>query len=305
MGASFIGNRLDFPHTIGSGYMQVIELPDGMEALVSDLLLHEDILLERKKESSEQYTLICEELSRVKEFTIRIGSDITTVSDERTAGMYLTGFMHGVSYFLSKGTRLRGIRVLLSPFWMKKYLHMQEKQDVLVRYIGLKTRGVWNRTMDNEALHLIDEILSAEEGTRPLLYIQVRVLRLLEKFFNWLDDQSASIPESREISREDISRLIAAEKELLNDFSIPAPTITTLSKHAAMSESKFKKIFKTVYGLPVYQYFQDHRMERARNLLLSGNYSVSEVGYAVGYANLSNFSTAFRKKYNKLPSEVR
>ena len=72
----------------------------------------------------------------------------------------------------------------------------------------------------------------------------------------------------------------------------------------AMSDSKLKKIFKMVYGLPIYEYFQKHRMQRARLMLLSGSYSIKDVGYTLGYSNLSNFTLAFKKEFNKLPSEI-
>jgi AraC-like DNA-binding protein len=82
------------------------------------------------------------------------------------------------------------------------------------------------------------------------------------------------------------------------------PTIKELSRVAAMSESKLKKVFKTVFGLPIYEYFQRHRMQKAKIMLMSGNYSIKDVGYSLGYANLSNFTLAFKKEFGKLPSNL-
>ncbi len=65
-----------------------------------------------------------------------------------------------------------------------------------------------------------------------------------------------------------------------------------------------KKIFKAVYGLPPYEYFQKHRMQKAMQLLMTGNYAIKDVGYTLGYANLSNFTLAFKKEFNKLPSDI-
>jgi AraC-like DNA-binding protein len=86
--------------------------------------------------------------------------------------------------------------------------------------------------------------------------------------------------------------------------TILPPTIKELAREAAMSESKLKKIFKTVYGLPPYEYYQRQRMEKARLMLLSGNYSVKDIGYTLGYANLSNFTLAFKKVFGKVPSQL-
>jgi AraC-like DNA-binding protein len=45
-------------------------------------------------------------------------------------------------------------------------------------------------------------------------------------------------------------------------------------------------------------------MQKARSLLLTGQYTVKEVGLQLGYTNLSNFSLAFKKEFGILPSHV-
>ena len=58
------------------------------------------------------------------------------------------------------------------------------------------------------------------------------------------------------------------------------------------------------YGLPPYEYLQKQRMQKAKMMLLSGNFSIKDVGYTLGYSNLSNFTLAFKKEFGQLPSEV-
>jgi AraC-like DNA-binding protein len=45
-------------------------------------------------------------------------------------------------------------------------------------------------------------------------------------------------------------------------------------------------------------------MGKARDLLLSGEFTVKEVGYKLGYQNLSNFANAFKKEFGVLPSAL-
>ena len=94
------------------------------------------------------------------------------------------------------------------------------------------------------------------------------------------------------------------EKELLKDFTSEPPGIVKLARMAAMSPSKLKSSFKEIYGLPVYQFFQKHRMNKAKSMLLSKKYNVRQVGVEVGYSNLSNFAKAFRKSFDQLPSDL-
>ena len=45
-------------------------------------------------------------------------------------------------------------------------------------------------------------------------------------------------------------------------------------------------------------------MQKARIMLLTGEHSIKDVGYTLGYANLSNFTLAFKKEFKMLPSDL-
>jgi AraC-like DNA-binding protein len=106
------------------------------------------------------------------------------------------------------------------------------------------------------------------------------------------------------LSPDDINRVMNIESILTKDIFQPAPSIQQLSKMAAISESKLKKDFKTMYGFPIYEYYQKARMQAARDKLLTGKYSVKEVAMELGYSNLSNFTIAFKKEFGLLPSQL-
>jgi AraC-like DNA-binding protein len=185
---------------------------------------------------------------------------------------------------------------------MRQYLHIGEKDDILEQYIRLKTAGIWQKPIDIDTRTIVHELLSDQQHT--LLYYQNRMLRLVEIFFNWLYHEMHQHPGTKPLSRSDILAARKIESLLTTDITILPPTIREMSRQFAMSESKLKKVFKTVFGLPPYEYYQKHRMLKARQLLLSGNFSIKDVGYTLGYSNLSNFTLAFKKEFGKLPSEV-
>ena len=45
-------------------------------------------------------------------------------------------------------------------------------------------------------------------------------------------------------------------------------------------------------------------MLKAKQLIASKKFSIKEVGTQLGFKNLSNFTLAFKKQFNKLPSEL-
>jgi AraC-like DNA-binding protein len=304
LGTAIVDNTVHIPETTGTGYMKLIELPDGVEALISRFRLKHDMLLERKKDNTEYYTFCCEEIVDVKGFSITIEADTYQSENNDHSALYLTSFLYDVGYFLQRDAQVNSLRVLLHPEWLKKYLAFDKDQDVLQQYLDLKTAGVLYRKMDAETRHLFTEILKEDAEGQPMLYYYSRILRLIEKFSAALDEQTLRQPRTLDFSSDDIERVRKVEATLTSDFSVPAPTIPELAKAVALSESKLKTLFKTVYGLPPFEYFQKHRMEKARVMLLSKEYSIKDVGYALGYANLSNFTLAFKKQFGQLPSDL-
>jgi len=94
----------------------------------------------------------------------------------------------------------------------------------------------------------------------------------------------------------------AAKVYILDNLEQP-PTIAQIAKHICQSKSSLKRKFKSTYGIPVYQFIQYSRIMKARDLLDTQQYSVTEVAYEVGYSNISHFSKAFKKYMNQSPRE--
>ncbi|MBO8085424.1 MAG: helix-turn-helix transcriptional regulator [Marichromatium sp.] len=96
--------------------------------------------------------------------------------------------------------------------------------------------------------------------------------------------------------------LLAARERLLSNLSEP-PTIAELAQDTGLNQLKLKQGFKALFGTSIYALFQQHRMDRARQLLRQ--HSVTETALMLGYSNISHFSAAFRKQFGVLPSETR
>jgi AraC-like DNA-binding protein len=304
LGTEVIENTLHIPHSVGEGYLRVVEMPEGQEAMVYNFRLNYDLLLERKKDTQEIYSFCHDEITDVQGFTMQIEGDELQVECKERSAMYVTGMPYGISYFLKKGSEAKGTRVLLSSEWMKKYLHLDKDSDVMTKYIEMKTAGVLFKKVDMESKEILKEIFLAKYAAATPLFYQTRLLKSVEKFFNWLSNEMTTIPDSLDISRADVERIIKVENMLVGNIMKPPPTIAEMSKVVAISESKLKKLFKQVYGLPPYEYYQKQRLDKARLMLLSGGYSIKDVGYAIGYTNMSNFTLAFKKEFNTLPSAL-
>jgi AraC-like DNA-binding protein len=68
-----------------------------------------------------------------------------------------------------------------------------------------------------------------------------------------------------------------------------------------MSVYHFARVFREMTGLPAHRYLTAVRLRHAAQRLDEGD-SVTHTCYAVGFASLSHFVTAFRKRFGVAPS---
>ncbi len=69
------------------------------------------------------------------------------------------------------------------------------------------------------------------------------------------------------------------------------------------SQSYFCRIFREVFGVSFLEYLSMYRVSKARELLLKGEMSISEVAEQVGFLELSYFSRRFKHYVGVSPSE--
>lgn len=69
-----------------------------------------------------------------------------------------------------------------------------------------------------------------------------------------------------------------------------------------MSYSYFKQLFLKIYGIPPVKYITQLKLERAKELLITGIYTVNEIAMSVGYNDVYYFSKSFKKLYGMSPS---
>lgn len=94
--------------------------------------------------------------------------------------------------------------------------------------------------------------------------------------------------------------IYAIRKELEESFMSP-PTLAELSFKYSLGAHKIQAGFKSMFGMSVFTFIKEFKLQKAKLLFEEGNMNVSEVAWAIGYINLSHFSAAYRKRFGVLP----
>ncbi|BDR67145.1 helix-turn-helix domain-containing protein [Clostridium tetani] len=140
------------------------------------------------------------------------------------------------------------------------------------------------------------------EESLKCLYMEGKLMELVAVYLNEIMNQTKRRSNNINLSKDDIKSIYKA-RDILDKSINQKVTLSYLSKEVCLNEFKLKKGFKELFGVPVYTYLLDKRLELARLYLEKKELRVSEVASLVGYGNMSHFATAFRKKYGVNPSE--
>lgn len=94
-------------------------------------------------------------------------------------------------------------------------------------------------------------------------------------------------------------------RDLLCGAGDEVSSIEDIARAVAISSSHFTRQFAAVFGLTPHQYRIRWRLERAKQLLVLGNDSVTDVCLDVGFTSLGSFSTLFSRTVGVPPSAFR
>jgi len=305
LNAPVVDHHLVFPSAVATGSLTFVKLPNGIHVNIMNCQMNQDWLITRRKIKDEYYILRFHELIIPDTLEIRIGKERLKESNTTRQVAYLTNTLSDWAYLGAKGTVYKGIDVLFDAKWLAGYLGIANIDDVLAAYLSLQVENVHTEPLDSEYRRLMHEIVEVDhDSPMRLAIIQNRIMLLIERFFIRIYERKKNNHFDIPLSKQDIDRMMQVETMLTRDIFEPAPTISQLARMVSISESKLKKDFKLIYGVPVYEYFQKIRMQTAKDKLLSGDVSVKEVAMELGYSNLSNFTIAFKKEFGLLPSKL-
>ncbi|MCB5395630.1 AraC family transcriptional regulator [Longicatena caecimuris] len=141
-------------------------------------------------------------------------------------------------------------------------------------------------------------------GGLGYLYLDGKLLELLSIYLSEVLELDILMGKNISMSRTERTAIMEA-KQIIDGQLAFAPSCEELSRMVHLSMSKLTRGFSSFYGMPIHQYIIEQRLAQAAQLLLEGDWNVSEIAAIVGYGKPSNFAAAFKKKYGVAPKNYR
>jgi AraC family transcriptional regulator len=156
-------------------------------------------------------------------------------------------------------------------------------------------QGVTDRFVEGTCLALLEEVKSG--GKSGLLYA--------DSLVTGLSVHLASRYSARKFRRPPSSspRVIQRAQVFITDHLARDLTLADIANAVSLSPFHFSRVFKQHTGLSPYQFLLQQRIERAKQLLVRGEHSVSDVALAVGFYDQSHFSLHFKRLSGVTPGQ--
>ncbi|MCD4772213.1 MAG: helix-turn-helix transcriptional regulator [Bacteroidales bacterium] len=293
-------DTLYLPEKYGKGYIKQINFSKGLALTYYELVLHNSITIIRKKSENDKILPIIFWTSN-SGINQEINLEKKLVGLDSPYGIFAPSNNIETTYTFPANVLIKNITVTINTDWLLD--NLSSENDYINKCILQKKSYFIFEEITSQMLEIIksiDDTLNNQcYKTLSKIYLHSKTLELLTQFLDKLVKRPFNT-QTVNINPVDVDNIFKVKGLIMSNF-VNIPNTSFLAKEATMNERKMQKCFKQIFGESIYQYALSIKMKEAQKLLETKKYSVSEVGYKVGYSNLSHFTEKFKKHFSINP----
>lgn len=295
-------NYISIPASMGEGYIRKIEFGNDFRLLIHSYKLKEDLILKRNPTNEPNDLLSIFFYNNEQPLHLEYNEEQPVkFSQKSESAIQITTNDLSSEIRFPANTETHYAVVGITSSNLKSLLRIEKPNKVLQSIISQTASFLYFESMNMEVLHILKNIIAINmNDDLSKFLVQIKVQELLYHLFHKLSQRENT--SQKAVNNADAEKLLVARSNILANISEP-PSIPSLAAKVGMSETKLKQLFKQTFGDTIYSYYQKIRMEEAAFLLKQSGYSVSEVGYQLGFSNLSHFSRLFKRHYEMTPKK--
>lgn len=298
LGVKTQNSIFQFDKIIGNGQLQHMELMEGLWVQQMNFTLHSPFHLLQLSGNSNDLFIINFYLTNAQ---IKLETEQNEYDFQYdSVSIMLSSAMAISKYDLPANEAIKIFQIGFSKKWLHQTVF--DEKDSVIKNIFVADSPIYiSENLSYKFKHLLMEM--DLDGTSKL-HLFSNTFQLLNSFFETLENRNFENQLSSPIHHTDMEQLIKVRTEM-DSNPLKKISLEELSQSTAMSLSKFKRLFKQVFGLTPYNYHLKNKLTIAMEMIQNKKYSISEVGIIIGYSNLSQFAKAFKNEFGVLPSEIK
>ncbi|MEM8893735.1 MAG: AraC family transcriptional regulator [Bacteroidota bacterium] len=192
----------------------------------------------------------------------------------------------------------RQLSFVISRQWLSTLLQndFPSSRDFLAEHRQFFLYREANFELFREVQSLYETVIS-ENSVIPG-FILGQSLKVFALFFNQLSSLD-SYP--RAFNPQDLE-LLSKAKSFIDQRVEENINMKDILEVASMSDSKFRHLFKSMYGKSPYEYARQMKLWHAKKLIEQGQ-AISQAIYSIGYVNRSYFTRTFKQQFGLTPTD--
>lgn len=178
---------------------------------------------------------------------------------------------------------------------------------IWIEFSGIKAKNLCRDTQlsaDNSVYNTSDERIeelfwSLLDCPEHPLALEFHAVAHLMRLVSLLIEQKK--PAMQFLSKKSIL-INNTQKYIIDNLDNSELSLNKISGHMYVNPSYLSRAFKEFTGINISKYISLMRIQKARELLESDQYSIKEIAYLVGYTNPQYFSSEFKKYTGSAPA---
>ncbi|GEM_PF-6511032 len=175
--------------------------------------------------------------------------------------------------------------------------HLAPLKSLIQPGVRLVSIG-YNESLMNNLLNLLNNPFRGPTGR---LYVETQVMSSVFELAKCLDNAAL---EPSNHGGEKVNLAYEA-RHVIDQAPEKFDSIIDLAAKLGTNETTLRRQFKSAFGMTLFEYVLNTRMQAARLLLQDGYLQIAEISHRVGYTTPANFSTAYKRYFGVSPAKDR
>lgn len=282
------------------GTVEFYQLDEKLSIQISKFEPFTPIKVCRKGTTDDELLILDFHISGIASLNIINGIDQKNTINGLTHGAYFASSDIESFATFPEGFVNEQFHIVMHKSWLQHFFS-SDIHEVLENISISAPFFIYERTNSEITTLLINIFKSDHNASFRKRYLHGKTLELLAVFFKKLKNRQENL-KYKVSNYKDIATLFDfmqyVDEHLNEDLSVQR-----LAQKIGFSESKLQQLCKAVYGNSVSKEITARRMIRALELLGEQKYTIAEIGYQMGYQNMSHFANAFKRIHGFLPSQ--
>ena len=196
-------------------------------------------------------------------------------------------------------------RKLFENYAAEHIPELNEFQSSLFRDVNgvnvFKHIAPYSHTISN----LIDQFMNCEfEGLARKVYLDGKTHEIFAEYLRQYSDDREEKPEPS-ILRQYTIRCVQQAADIIEKSLSDPPTVSQLAKSVGINSKLLQQGFRSVYKRSVNEFILSKKLDKAVELLIKTELTISQITYEIGISSKSYFSKLFKEHYGLTPSTYR